>query len=58
MIGIENGYALGNRICRTWRGMATSASAISRHCHNGHNQICDSCIPAAKLGDHEANITA
>ena len=52
MIGIENGYALGTDLSSIGRFHALGVRYITL-CHNGHNQICDSCNPAAKLGDRE-----
>ena len=53
MIGIENGYALGTDLSNVARFRDLGVRYITL-CHNGHNQICDSCNPAAKLGDQEA----
>lgn len=53
MIGIENGYALGTDLSNVARFGDLGVRYITL-CHNGHNQICDSCNPAAKLGDQEA----
>ncbi|HPM83710.1 MAG TPA: dipeptidase [Candidatus Anammoximicrobium sp.] len=53
MIGIENGYALGTDLANVGRFRDLGVRYITL-CHNGHNQICDSCNPAAKLGDGEA----
>ncbi|MBM4094381.1 MAG: hypothetical protein FJ276_33985, partial [Planctomycetes bacterium] len=53
MIGIENGYALGTDLSNVARFHDLGVRYITL-CHNGHNQICDSCNPAAKLGDQEA----
>ncbi len=53
MIGIENGYALGTDLANVARFRDLGVRYITL-CHNGHNQICDSCNPAAKLGDQQA----
>lgn len=53
MIGIENGYALGTDLSNVARFRDLGVRYITL-CHNGHNQVCDSCNPAAKLGDQEA----
>jgi membrane dipeptidase len=53
MIGIENGYALGTDLSNVARFHDLGVCYITL-CHNGHNQVCDSCNPAAKLGDREA----
>jgi len=53
MIGIENGYAVGTDLSNVARFRDLGVRYITL-CHNGHNQICDSCNPAAKLGDQEA----
>lgn len=53
MIGIENGYALGTDLSNVARFRDLGVRYITL-CHNGHNQICDSCNPAAKLGDWDA----
>jgi membrane dipeptidase len=53
MIGIENGYAIGTDLANVRRFHDLGVRYITL-CHNGHNQICDSCNPAPKLGDQEA----
>ncbi len=53
MIGIENGYALGTDLANVARFRDLGVRYVTL-CHNGHNQICDSCNPAAKLGDQQA----
>ncbi|MDD4266864.1 MAG: dipeptidase [Pirellulales bacterium] len=53
MIGVENGYALGTDLSNVARFADLGVRYITL-CHNGHNQICDSCNPAARLGDREA----
>ncbi len=53
MIGIENGYALGPDLANVARFRDLGVRYITL-CHNGHNQLCDSCNPAPKLGDREA----
>lgn len=53
MIGIENGYALGTDLSNVARFRDLGVRYITL-CHNGHNQICDSCNPAPKFGDSEA----
>lgn len=53
LIGIENGYALGTDLSNVARFRDLGVSYITL-CHNGHNQVCDSCNPAPKLGDRQA----
>lgn len=53
MIGIENGYALGTELSNVARFYDLGVRYITL-CHNGHNQICDSCNPSPKLGDDAA----
>jgi membrane dipeptidase len=52
-IGVENGYALGADLANVRRLFDLGVRYITL-CHNGHNQICDSCNPAPKLGDKES----
>jgi membrane dipeptidase len=53
MLGIENGYAIGMDLANVQRFHDLGVRYITLS-HNGHNQICDSCNPARKLGDGEA----
>jgi len=53
MIGIENGYAVGTDLSNVGRFYDLGVRYIT-FCHNGHNQLCDSCNPAPTLGDQEA----
>ncbi|NUQ66330.1 MAG: membrane dipeptidase [Pirellulales bacterium] len=50
MIGIENGYAVGTELSSIQRFFDLGVRYITL-CHNGHNQICDSCNPSSGLGD-------
>lgn len=52
-IGVENGYALGTDLANVRRLFDLGVRYLTL-CHNGHNQICDSCNPAPKLGDKES----
>lgn len=53
MIGMENGYPLGTDLANveTFYHLGVRYITLS---HNGHNQICDSCIPRPELGDKAA----
>ncbi len=53
MIGVENGYAIGTDLANVEKFYGLGARYITLS-HNGHNQICDSCNPSAKLGDQES----
>lgn len=53
MIGIENGYALGTDLSDLKLFYDLGVRYITL-CHNGHNQICQSCNPSPKLGDDPA----
>lgn len=53
MIGIENGYALGTDLADLKLFYDLGVRYITL-CHNGHNQICQSCNPSPKLGDDPA----
>jgi membrane dipeptidase len=53
MIGIENGYVIGTDLGNLKRFYDLGARYITL-CHNGHNQICDSCNPKSNLGDEES----
>jgi membrane dipeptidase len=53
MIGIENGFALGTDLSNLRRFDDLGVRYITL-CHNGHNQICDSCNPTPKFGDQKA----
>ena len=53
MIGIENGYAIGKDLANLKRFYDLGARYITL-CHNGHNQICDSCNPQSGLGDEQS----
>lgn len=53
MIGIENGYALGTDLSDLKLFYDQGVRYITL-CHNGHNQICQSCNPSPKLGDDPA----
>lgn len=53
MIGIENGYALGTDLSGLKLFYDQGVRYITL-CHNGHNQICQSCNPSPKLGDDPA----
>ncbi len=52
MIGMENGYPIGTDLANVERFYKLGARYVTLS-HNGHNQICDSCNPSAKLGDRE-----
>jgi len=52
MIGIENGFAIGKDLSNVEKFYNLGARYITLS-HNGHNDICDSCNPAKKLGDKE-----
>ena len=52
MIGVENGFAIGKDLSNVGRFYNLGARYITLS-HNGHNDICDSCIPRKKLGDKE-----
>ncbi|MBM4088566.1 MAG: membrane dipeptidase, partial [Planctomycetes bacterium] len=49
-IGIENGYPIGTDLARVKKFHDLGVRYITLS-HNGHNQICDSCNPSARLGD-------
>lgn len=53
MIGIENGYALGTDLSDLKLFYDQGVRYITL-CHNGNNQICQSCNPSPKLGDDPA----
>ncbi len=53
MIGIENGYAIGKDFSNIEKFYNLGARYITL-CHNGHNDICDSCNPKPELGDKDA----
>ncbi|MHC4397091.1 MAG: dipeptidase [Planctomycetota bacterium] len=53
MIGMENGYPIGKDLSNVEKFYNLGARYITL-CHNGHNAICDSCNPRAKLGDSKA----
>lgn len=53
MIGIENGYALGTDLSSVGEFHDLGVRYITL-CHNGHNQLCDSCNPSRKLADGPA----
>jgi membrane dipeptidase len=50
MLAVENGYAMGEDLSRLalWRGLGACYVTLT---HNGHNQLSDSAIPMASLGD-------
>ncbi len=50
MIGMENGYPIGTDLANVEKFYHLGVRYITLS-HNGHNQICDSCIPKAELGD-------
>ncbi|MHC4487681.1 MAG: dipeptidase [Planctomycetota bacterium] len=52
MIGVENGFAIGKDVSNVERFYNLGVRYITLS-HNGHNDICDSCNPAKKLGDKE-----
>ena len=58
VIGLENGYPVGNDLSmiRTYHDLGVRYITL---CHNGHNQICDSCNPPNKYcpGDGELDET-
>jgi membrane dipeptidase len=53
MIGVENGYPIGTDLANVGRFYDLGARYITLS-HNGHNQICDSCLPSDRLGDAES----
>ena len=53
MIGVENGYPIGTDLANVEKFFDLGARYITLS-HNGHNQICDSCNPRAKLGDKKS----
>ena len=53
MIGVENGYPIGTDLANVEKFFDLGARYITLS-HNGHNQICDSCNPRAKLGDEKS----
>ena len=52
MIGVENGYPIGTDLANVAKFYGLGARYVTLS-HNGHNQVCDSCVPSAKLGDAE-----
>jgi membrane dipeptidase len=50
IIGVENGYSIGTDPGNLRKFYDLGARYVTL-CHNGHNQICDSCYPSAKLSD-------
>jgi len=50
MIGVENGYPMGEDLGLVDRFYQRGARYVTL-CHNGHNQLCDSCSPRPDLGD-------
>jgi membrane dipeptidase len=52
MIDVENGYPIGEDLSNIKKLYDLGARCITL-CHNGHNQICDSCNPNPRLGDRE-----
>lgn len=52
MIGIENGYVIGKELSRLEEFYNMGARYMTL-AHNGHNDICDSSGPLARLGDVE-----
>lgn len=52
MIGIENGYAIGKDLSLIEEYYNRGARYMTL-AHNGHNDICDSAQPSARLGDEE-----
>jgi microsomal dipeptidase-like Zn-dependent dipeptidase len=50
MIGVENGYPIGTDLWKVEKFYRRGARYITL-CHDGHNQICDSCNPRSTLGD-------
>ncbi len=50
MIGVENGYPIGTDLGKLRECYRLGARYVTL-CHNGHNQICDSCNPRKELGD-------
>lgn len=50
MIGVENGYPIGEDLTQLGQFYRRGARYVTL-CHNGHNQICDSCNPRKQLGD-------
>ena len=51
-IGIENGYVIGKDLERIEEFYNLGARYMTL-AHNGHNDICDSATPLARLGDSE-----
>ncbi len=51
-IGIENGYAIGKDLSLIEEYYNRGARYMTL-AHNGHNDICDSAQPSARLGDEE-----
>jgi membrane dipeptidase len=53
LAAVENGYAMGRDLTAParWRAMGACYLTLT---HNGHNEIADSAIPRADLGDAEA----
>jgi len=54
-IGLENGYPLGKDLSLISRYYDLGVRYITL-CHNGHNQICDSCNPADRLRPAEGSL--
>ena len=52
MIGVENGYPVGTDLANLAKFYGLGARYVTLS-HNGHNQVCDSCVPNPKLGDAE-----
>ncbi len=52
MIGIENGYAIGKDLSLIEDYYNRGARYMTL-AHNGHNDICDSAQPSARLGDEQ-----
>jgi len=53
MIGVENGYPIGQDLSNVRKFYDLGARYITLS-HVGHNQICDSSNPSAKLGDEQS----
>jgi len=50
MIGVENGYPIGTDLANLAKFYGLGARYVTLS-HNGHNQVCDSCVPKPTLGD-------
>ncbi|HUT93118.1 MAG TPA: dipeptidase [Thermoguttaceae bacterium] len=50
MIGVENGYPIGTDLANVAKFYGLGARYVTLS-HNGHNQVCDSCVPKPTLGD-------